>query len=40
MIAVIMIKLKACSKEGSSKMDRNNYPHKANLCNGAITRWG
>ena len=29
-----MIKLKACSKEGSSKMDRNNNPHKANLCNG------
>lgn len=29
-IAVIMIK--ACSKEGSSKMDRNNNPHKANLC--------
>lgn len=35
-----MIKLKACSKEGSSKMDRNNNPHKANLCNGEDNTMG
>lgn len=38
MIGVIMVKLKGT--EGSSKMDRNNNPHKANLCNGGNNTMG